>query len=120
MGEESFYNPKLYKPPPEQEMSEEERILKSQWKEIEVLEEMSAFEIVSTRMVDNVDKSRLVAREIAKYKTNVPEDEDILVSPPTVWLKREAEQGRSTRVLWKMCRVLYGRRNAANGRTDVS
>jgi hypothetical protein len=101
-------------------------------------------------MVDNVDTSRFVAREIAKYKTdeyfapssttattrmvdiyasklnksrmtldiaraflNVPEDEDVLVVPPTVWLRREAEQNRSTEVLWKMRRVLYGRRKAA-------
>ena len=41
---------------------------------------------------------------------NVPEPEDICVEPPKQW---QEKQPHGHRYLWKLKKVLYGRRNAA-------
>jgi hypothetical protein len=138
---------------------EEKRVNENRRSEIAILTEMEVFEVVAvagidrklvlgTRMVDTKEKSRFVAKEIARYKTtefyapastsatvrvvdilaaklclsrgvldvrraflHVPEDEEIYCVPPEIWMSDHGYEKGS--VLWKLRRVLYGRRKAA-------
>merc|ERR1712086_552500 len=49
--------------------------------------------------------------DVVRAFLNVPEEEEIYCEPPEIWLEDEGHSKGS--VLWKLVRVLYGRRKAA-------
>jgi len=67
------------------------------------------------RLVDSWAIKKQLSRlalDVGRAFLHVPEDEIVFAKPPPCWLEKEAAEGRSTHVLWRMRKVLYGRRKA--------
>jgi hypothetical protein len=74
------------------------------------------------RLVDFMAAKRGHAKLIADFSRaflHVVEDELIYVKPPEIWLADRRAKGLSDQVWWRMKKVLYGRRKAAQYWTEL-
>jgi len=81
---------------------------------------MDLFAPGSTQLTRRVIDFKAVRRGLCSYTVDVvaayntlEEPEDVVVTPPAEWLQLQAAERKSTNVLWRMKKLLPGRRIAA-------